>query len=160
MARRTKSGSSRVKRKKISESSAGLPDQTESKVAAGTQSETEDAQRKSAAAQPEHKASKSRTDSFERDRGAGSERAKFLRVVTLVTPGLIGLNNLARELNALVDEGLIADWHTEGWHDSKSQLQAIIRFDSETDARSAMSRVERRTGHSATIPDVNGAQRP
>jgi hypothetical protein len=79
----------------------------------------------------------------ELDQVVRSEKGEFLCIITLAESGLVGLNKLALRLNSLKDDGLIRDWHTEGWHDRKTQLRAIVRFDSEADALSAISRIGR-----------------
>ena len=96
-----------------------------------------------AAVEPQQEAREIPPKRDERDQVIRSKTGAFLCIVTLARPGLVGLNKLARELNTLKDDGLIGDWHTEGWHDGNSQLRATIRFDTEADAVSAISRVGR-----------------
>jgi hypothetical protein len=73
-----------------------------------------------------------------------SEAGNFLCIIPLAKPGLVGLNKLALHLNSFKNDGLITDWHIEGWHDHKTQLRAIVRFDTETDALSAVRVMKRR----------------
>ena len=145
--RRTKSGSSRVKgEEKKRERSAGLLDRTEDQSlagSAGTQTSAGEAERNVAAVEPQQEVREIPPKRDERDQVIRSKTGAFLCIVTLARPGLVGLNKLARELNTLKDDGLIGDWHTEGWHDGNSQLRATIRFDTEADAVSAISRVGR-----------------
>ena len=60
----------------------------------------------------------------------------------LRSPGLVGLNNLARCLNDLRGRGLIRDWHVQGWKDN-TKLKAIIRFDTNADALAAAITLQR-----------------
>jgi hypothetical protein len=110
---------------------------------AGTQTSPGEAERNVAVVEPQHGAREISPKRDEHDQVIRSKKGEFLCIVTLAKPGLVGLNKLARELNTLKDDGLIGDWHTEGWHDGKSQLRAVIRFDTEADALSAISRVVR-----------------
>jgi hypothetical protein len=148
MARRTaKSGSPKAKDEpKNRKSSVELHDRPEGKsIADGARvlREINGGQQQRARVEPQHQAGETRQDPQEFDQVVRSKTGEFLCIFTLARAGLVGLNKLALRLNSLKNDGLIRDWHTEGWHDRKTQLRAIVRFDTEADALSAISKVGR-----------------
>ena len=146
MARRTaKSGPPNAKgEQKKRKSSAELHDRPGDKSiaeGAGVLRDISEGQQQRARVEPEHQAGETRRAPQKFDQVVRSKMGEFLCIFTLARAGLVGLNELALRLNSLKNDGLIRDWHTEGWHDRKTQLQAIVRFDTEADALSAISKV-------------------